>query len=209
MIHPDTSLGTVLLHDNAPDAGRSLLFERPHRVLTTRKRANIAALMAEAESASAAGKHLAGYFSYELGLAFEERLAKLLPEETAFPLFWLGIYDAPVEMDRLAAWRWLKERASRDLVRVDDLEFSMSRADYGGAFRRVMDYILAGYVYQINLTMHARFSLHGDPAALYRDLCRSQPVAHGAFIATGEHNVLSLSPELFIENRAEIGRAHV
>jgi para-aminobenzoate synthetase/4-amino-4-deoxychorismate lyase len=194
--------GTVLLHDNAPDAGRSLLFERPHRVLATKKRAEIGALLAEAEAASAAGKHLAGYFSYELGLAFEERLAKLLPEETSFPLFWLGIYDAPIEMDRLAAWRWLKERASRDLVRVDDLDFSMSRDGYGHAFRRVMDYIFAGDVYQINLTMHARFSLHGDPAALYRDLCRSQPVAHGAYLATGEHNVLSLSPELFIENRA-------
>ncbi|HVT56410.1 MAG TPA: aminodeoxychorismate synthase component I [Xanthobacteraceae bacterium] len=193
--------GTVFLHDNAPNAGRSLVFERPLRVLTTRKRTEVAALIAEAEQASAAGKHLAGYLSYELGLAFEQRLLPLLAEETEFPLLWLGIYDAPLEMDRLAAWRWLKERASRELVRVDGLKYSMTRGGYGGAFKRVMDYIHAGDVYQINLTMHANFQLHGDPAALYRDLCRSQPVAHGAFIHTGEHHLLSLSPELFIENR--------
>jgi para-aminobenzoate synthetase/4-amino-4-deoxychorismate lyase len=193
--------GTVFLHDNAPNAGRSLVFERPSRVLTTRKRADVAALIAEAERASAAGKHLAGYLSYELGLAFEQRLLPLLPEDTEFPLLWLGVYDAPLEMDRLAAWRWLKERASRELVRVDDLRYSMTRGGYGGAFKRVMDYIHAGDVYQINLTLHAYFQLTGDPAALYRDLCRSQPVAHGAFIQTGEHHVLSLSPELFIENR--------
>jgi para-aminobenzoate synthetase/4-amino-4-deoxychorismate lyase len=193
--------GTVFLHDNSPGAGKSLLFERPSRVLTTRKRGEVAALLEEAERASAAGEHLAGFLSYELGLAFEERLLPLLPEETEFPLFWLGTYGAPVEMDRLAAWRWLKERASRELVRVDNMKFSMSRGGYGGAFKRVMDYIHAGDVYQINLTMHANFRLDGDPAALYRDLCRSQPVAHGAFIATGEHHVLSLSPELFIENR--------
>ncbi len=193
--------GTVFLHDNSPGAGRSLLFERPSRVLTTRKRGEVAALLEEAERASAAGEHLAGFLSYELGLAFEERLLPLLPEETEFPLFWLGIYGTPVEMDRLAAWRWLKERASRELVRVDNMKFSTSRGGYGGAFKRVMDYIHAGDVYQINLTMHANFRLDGDPAALYRDLCRSQPVAHGAFIATAEHHVLSLSPELFIENR--------
>ena len=83
MIEP----GTVFLHDNAPGAGRSLLFERPSRVLTTRKRAEVAALIAEAEAASAAGKHLAGFLSYELGLVFEPRLLPLLPEETVFPLF--------------------------------------------------------------------------------------------------------------------------
>jgi len=198
MIEP----GTVFLHDNAPGAGRSLVFERPSRVLTTKKRAEVAALIAEAEAASAAGRHLAGFLSYELGLAFEPRLLPLLPEEMEFPLFWLGIYDAPTEMDRLAAWRWLKERASRELVRVNDLNYSMSRGGYGGAFKRVMDYIFAGDVYQINLTLHANFKLDGDPTGLYRDLCRSQPVAHGAFIATGEQHVLSLSPELFIENRA-------
>lgn len=97
--------GTVLLHDNAPDAGRSLLFENPQRVLTSRRAADVPALLAEAEAASAAGKHLAGFLAYELGLAFEARLAPLLPAETAFPLLWLGVYDAPVELDRLAAWR--------------------------------------------------------------------------------------------------------
>jgi para-aminobenzoate synthetase/4-amino-4-deoxychorismate lyase len=193
--------GTVLLHDNAPDAGESLLFEKPSRVLTTRKRGEVPALLREMEALSRAGKYLAGYLSYELGLAFEERLAPLLPEETAFPLFWFGVYDAPVRMDRIGAWRWLKERASRDLVQVGDMRFSMARDEYGKAFRKVMDYIHAGDVYQINLTMRSSFRVAGDPLALYRDLCRSQPVAHGAFIASGEHHVLSLSPELFIENR--------
>lgn len=197
--------GTVLLHDNAPGAGRSLLFERPCCVLTSRKRADVPMLLAEAEAASAAGFHLAGFLSYELGLAFEERLAPLLPAETAFPLLWLGAYERPAELDRLSAWRWLLKRAPRDLVRVDDIAFSMSRAEYETAFRRVMDYIRAGDVYQINLTMLARFALDGDPLALYRDLCRSQPVAHGALVYTGKHHVLSLSPELFVENRG--GRA--
>jgi len=193
--------GTVFLHDNAPGAGRSLLFEAPARVLATNRRAEAEALLAEADAALAAGKHVAGFLSYELGLAFEQRLSPLLPAETEFPLLWLGIYDAPAEMDRLSAWRWLKDRAPRDLIQIGDIRFSMSRGEYGAAFRQVMDYIRAGDVYQINLTMHARFRLAGDPAALYRDLCRSQPVAHGALIATEGHHVLSLSPELFVENR--------
>src|SRR5690606_2505360 len=62
-------------------------------------------------------------------------------------------------------------------------------------------YIRAGDVYQINLTMLARFAMRGDPVALYRALCARQPVAHGALIETGTQTVLSLSPELFIARR--------
>ena len=53
--------GTVLLHDNTSDAGRSLLFTQPRRVLATCRLADVPALLAEAQSTSAAGLHPAGY----------------------------------------------------------------------------------------------------------------------------------------------------
>jgi para-aminobenzoate synthetase/4-amino-4-deoxychorismate lyase len=195
------SPGTVLLHDNSPSAGRSLLFANPERVLTTRDPAFVPALLEEVETVLADGWHVAGYLAYDLGLSFEERLAAQLPPLAARPLLWLGIYDAPEIFDRASTADWLAAHMRGGAARVDDIEFSMSRADYETAFRRVMDYIRAGDVYQINLTMLARFRLDGDPVALYRDLCRKQPVAHGALIATGNETILSLSPELFIERR--------
>lgn len=193
--------GTVLLHDNSPAAGRSLLFEEPERVLTTRDPGFVPALLEEAETALADGWHVAGYLGYELGLSFEERLAALLPPLNVRPLLWLGVYPAPEILDRASTAEWLAAHVKGAPARVDEIAFSMSRAEYEAAFTRVMDYIRAGDVYQVNLTMLARFRLGGDPVALYRDLCRKQPVAHGALIETGAETILSLSPELFIERR--------
>jgi para-aminobenzoate synthetase/4-amino-4-deoxychorismate lyase len=195
--------GTVLLHDNSTSAGRSLLFENPRRVLTTRRPSEVSALLSEAETALAGGAHVGGILSYDLGLAFEERLAAFLPEENAGPLLWLGIYSAPREMTRDETSAWLAEHTGDEPPHVTDLDLSMSRADYETAFARVMEYIRAGDVYQINLTMLARFRFSGDPVALYRTLCDKQPVAHGALVATGDDVVLSLSPELFIERRGD------
>src|SRR5690606_8466170 len=125
----------------------------------------------------------------------------LLPPLSARPLRWLGVYDAPEIFDRAATADWLAARVEGAPARVADIDFSMWRGDDETAFRRVTEYIAPGDVYQINLTMLARFRLDGDPVALYRDLCRKQPVAHGALIATGNETVLSLSPEPFIERR--------
>ncbi|MFC5069490.1 aminodeoxychorismate synthase component I [Flaviflagellibacter deserti] len=196
------SAGTVLLHDNAPNAGRSLLFENPRRVLTTRNPADVPALLGEAEAAIGDGRHLAGFLSYELGFCFEERLVPLLASARQMPLVWLGVYDAPVELDREAAWAWLAGHSSPAPSKVGKVSLSMSREEYDAAFANVMEYIRAGDVYQINLTMLARFGFSGDPVSFYRELCRSQPVSFGALVNTGEDHVLSLSPELFIENRA-------
>lgn len=193
--------GTVLLHDNLSPEGRSLLFADPRHVLTAADPGAALALIGEAEEALAGGRHVAGYFAYELGLCFEERLAGLLPAASARPLLWLGVYDAPRELTRREVDGWLAAQISGPCAPVSDLELAMSRADYARAFARVMDYIRAGDVYQINLTFPARFRHEGDPVALYRALCRRQPVAYGAFIHTGSESVLSLSPELFVARR--------
>jgi para-aminobenzoate synthetase/4-amino-4-deoxychorismate lyase len=191
--------GTVLLHDNSPEAGRSLLFENPERVLTTRDPAFVEALISEVDTVLDDGWHVAGYLSYELGHSFEERLT--LPDLSARPLLWLGIYDKPRVMTRDETDGWLAGHGGSEPASVTDIDLSMSRAEYAAAFETVMEYIRSGDAYQINLTLLARFRLDGDPVALYRDLCGKQPVAHGALIHTGKDLILSLSPELFIERR--------
>jgi para-aminobenzoate synthetase/4-amino-4-deoxychorismate lyase len=193
--------GTLLLHDNAGTGGRSLLFSAPRRVLTTARPHKVAALLTEAEAALAEGWHVAGTLSYELGLLFEQRLAGLVAPEAAYPLLWLGIYNAPQVLDGHAAAAWLAAGVGSQPAEVTGLTLPVSHAAYAAAFQRVMGYIAAGDVYQVNLTMPARFRFRGDPVALYRDLCRAQPVAYGALLNTGEHHILSLSPELFVENR--------
>ncbi|HEX5930836.1 MAG TPA: aminodeoxychorismate synthase component I, partial [Methyloceanibacter sp.] len=86
---------------------------------------------------------------------------------------------------------------------ISDLTLSWTRDDYDRAFAKVRDYIAAGDVYQINLTLKYRFAFASDPVALYAALRRQQRVAYGALIHTGELDVLSLSPELFFRREGK------
>ena len=146
----------------------------------------------------------AGYLAYELGFLFEERLASLLPERSATPLLWFGLYDAP-QRPNPAEVSALLDAAPAG--RVELLSPSLDFAAYSAAFDRVKDLIAAGDTYQVNLTLRAHFTLEGDPLGLYRTLAQSQRVAYGAYIHAGDHVVLSRSPELFVSGTGELLKA--
>lgn len=57
--------------------------------------------------------------------------------------------------------------------------------------------IVAGGLYQANLTYRARMRVHGDPLSLYARLRTRAGAGFGALIDTGDATILSLSPELF------------
>ena len=65
------------------------------------------------------------------------------------------------------------------------------------ALARVLELIVAGDIYQANLTFPSTVAMLGDPAALYARLRTSAAAGYGALIDTGERQLLSLSPELF------------
>ncbi len=185
----------VLIEDRR-GAGQALLFAEPAEVVEATKPAEIAGAFARIEAGLARGLHAAGFLSYELGYAFEPRLAALLPGEHALPLLWFGLFEAPrsimpTELDR--------DFATLCPPPLEDLWFGLDEAAHAAAVRRVLDYLHAGDAYQINLTFPIRFRYAGDPLALYGALRASQPVAHGGMAATGEATILSVSPELFIE----------
>ncbi|HEV2510667.1 aminodeoxychorismate synthase component I [Bosea sp. (in: a-proteobacteria)] len=185
----------VLLEDRS-GAGRALLFADPAEIVSATEPAAIAGAFARIEAGLKRGLHAAGFLSYELGYAFEPRLAGLLPGEPRLPLLWFGLFEAPrsiapAELDRAFAMRCPPP--------LDDLAFGLDEAGHAVAVQRVLDYLHAGDAYQVNLTFPIRFRYPGDPLALYGALRASQPVAYGGIVATGEASILSVSPELFIE----------
>ncbi|XAL99187.1 anthranilate synthase component I family protein [Phycisphaeraceae bacterium D3-23] len=80
------------------------------------------------------------------------------------------------------------------------------RADYEQGVQRVLDYIAAGDVFQVNLTQRLTSAFAGDPRALFAALARVSPAWYGCY---GEltrfndhepaHAIASTSPELFLE----------
>lgn len=149
------SSGTVLLHDNLSPHGQSHLFSEPKEVLVAYDAETARTALKRIAEAGKKGFWAAGYFAYELGFLFEERLAKYLPERSETPLLWFGLYEGP------KPFAGLPEAPDGS---AENLAPATSFPAYAAAFERVENYIAAGDTYQVNLTFKANFQLSGSPS---------------------------------------------
>ena len=121
--------------DNAR-AGRASVFAAPSAILEAREPDEVFPALAAMQAALSQGKHLAGYFSYELGYLLEDRLKPLLPPGRAVPFLWFGVFDFPpqeLEGDAAAAL-WEGGRAY-----AGPLSLEWDEAAYASRFARVKD----------------------------------------------------------------------
>jgi para-aminobenzoate synthetase component 1 len=81
------------------------------------------------------------------------------------------------------------------------LAANFTRTAYEAAVGRIIDYIRAGDVYQVNLSQRFSVPFQGDAFTLFRQLWEHNPAPFFAFIQAGDHQVLSTSPERFILQR--------
>ncbi len=73
----------------------------------------------------------------------------------------------------------------------------ITREEYETAITKVLDYIVAGDIYQANLTFPAIVDFPGDPLAAYAAIRPRQAAGHGALIRHDGRHILSFSPESF------------
>jgi para-aminobenzoate synthetase/4-amino-4-deoxychorismate lyase len=132
--------------------------------------------------------HAVGYLAFDAAPAFDPALHAHAgsPE----PILWFGLYqgyktDLP---DPVA-----------DKFETPDWTPSITKPQFDSTITKIRDYIQAGDTYQVNYTfpMHANF--HGDIYAWFRQLCDAQASDYSAFINTGDHIIVSASPELFFK----------
>ncbi len=190
---------TVVLDDATPGRERLTRFAGVRAVIAAHAPDEVGRAFAAIADALAAGRHVAGYLSYELGYALEPRLARLAGA-SGRPLLWFGVFDDVANIADPDSWL-----AAQAVGRAyaGPLRPEWRQEDYRPRFDAVRDYIAAGDIYQVNLSFRARFSFAGDPFALYRALRARSHVAHGAFVDDGTRTILSLSPELFFDCSAD------
>ncbi|MGP2493716.1 aminodeoxychorismate synthase component I [Mesorhizobium sp. PUT5] len=185
----------ILFRDDL--AGREALFEQPSAIIVAQDEKTFEPALEAAQAAHAAGKWLAGYFSYEAGYLLEPKLAPLLPEGRRAPLVCLGVFDAPAD-------RALPRPApAATNGPIFDARATWSFGDYERRFARLHRHLREGDCYQGNLTFPVRARWSGDPLAVFDALTARQPVRYGALAALGGPVVLSRSPELFFQVDAE------
>jgi para-aminobenzoate synthetase component 1 len=78
------------------------------------------------------------------------------------------------------------------------LRSSFTHRGYLDAVTRVRDYIVAGDIFQANLSQRMEAPLHEPPWSLYRRLRRINPAPFAAYLDFGDVVVASASPERFL-----------
>jgi para-aminobenzoate synthetase/4-amino-4-deoxychorismate lyase len=186
----------VLIDDATPGREWLLRFDRPMNVITAAGPGEVPSALRAVEDALAAGHHVAGWMSYELGYALEPRLAPLQRQKPGVPLLWFGVFETPQPVGR-------NELEPQGRAYAGPLRHEWDEHAYAARFSSVHDYIEAGDIYQANLSFRSPFAFAGDPLALYLQLRDGASAAHGAFIDDGTRQILSLSPELFFDISAD------
>ncbi|MFO1418627.1 MAG: aminodeoxychorismate synthase component I [Methylotetracoccus sp.] len=164
-----------------------------------------------------------GYFGYDLGRRLE-RLPDIARDAENIPEMVVGIYDWAVVVDHDQRRTWLVSHG-RDpatqarwphLIRcfsqiqtigwqrnrfsvLGPAQANMSRTEYRAAFERVRRYIVEGDCYQVNLAQRFAAPCHGNPWFAYEALRQINPAPFSAYLNLPQAQILSSSPERFLQ----------
>ena len=78
------------------------------------------------------------------------------------------------------------------------MKSNFTRIDYIESVERIREYILAGDIYQVNLSQRFEMGFKGDGYRLFRTLYRKNPAPFFAYVNAGDHQIVSTSPERFL-----------
>ncbi len=177
-------------HTDRP--AQRLVFGEPQHVLVAHTLDEVRRVLEQVDTWSRQGMWCVGYVRYEAAPAFD---AALQVHAAEGPLVWFGVHAQPVA-DADVAPHAAPEPHVPWTPRI-------SRDAFDGCMARIHDAIAAGDFYQLNYTaqLEAPFPQAADGAAwaYFAALRRSQPRAYGAYIDSGDEQVLSVSPELFFD----------
>ena len=184
----------VLLDDARPGGAAARLYRDPLEIVAAHDVGGVGPALAKLREGNARGLHAAGWIGYEAAAAFEPRLPAPARAADALPLLWFGLFAGYEAIDCGEVAARLPDPAGAWL---GEPEPAVARGDYDAQLAAVLALIGAGDLYQANLTYQARLAFQGDPLALYARLRAQAGAGYGAYIDSGEHHILSLSPELF------------
>jgi para-aminobenzoate synthetase component 1 len=165
-----------------------------------------------------------GYLSYDYGRRLE-KIPDCTLDDRGIPDMHFGLYDGVAALDHRSGRLYLighslhteadsvierlnsivtapsaEPVADRTgVARRGDWSWNLSREDFCKAVQSVRAYIGSGDVYQVNLSRRARCAYEGDALDLYQALRRGNPAPYGAYLDFGAWQLISTSPEQFLQ----------
>jgi len=163
-----------------------------------------------------------GYFAYDLARRIES-----LPEQAEadidMPEMAVAIYDWAVVCDHYAKRAWLVSHGRQAKTReqwpellalfqqtsevqrndilhsTGKISANMDEEQYASAFERIQYYLVEGDCYQVNFAQRFTANVEGDPFQGYLQLRGQNPAPFAAYLNTPFGQVLSTSPERFLQ----------
>lgn len=171
----------------AEESNQYYYCDSPEVVIVANDAAEMPAAIQRIESLQNDGYYVAGWFSYAAGAALDPRQSVV--SDQSFPLL------------TMLASRNVKKISLQDCPSesVVNFEARIDKATYETQYQTLINYILAGDLYQANFSFRVDVGPIGDPYALFCQLEKEHPVPYAAYIETEEWQVVSLSPELFLK----------
>jgi anthranilate synthase component 1 len=93
-------------------------------------------------------------------------------------------------------------------VRSHDREANLSRDEFQDRVRRALEYIVAGDVFQVQVSRRFAVPLHADPFDVYVALRAINPSPYMIYIATPECTLVGASPEMLVQVTGRAVRYH-
>ncbi|MFB9986614.1 aminodeoxychorismate synthase component I [Bacillus benzoevorans] len=162
-----------------------LTFVKPLKVITANRIEEVLPCFQAIQDALHNGYYAAGFLSYESAPAFDSSY-KVNTEKT-MPLLWFGIFSEPLK----------EPLSSNGTYKLAQWRPSVKPSEYDAAIQSIKHSIECGDTYQTNYTIQLTSDFQGDDVAFFASLKRAQSSNYCAYIHTGEHRILSASPELF------------
>ena len=172
----------------------SLYFDNPVSIIDCSSFKDVAQAFEKIEEALARGLYVAGFFSYELGYAFEDKFSSY--QQNGFPLIRVGCYKKSQQYKDQSV-------ARGHAGETKNVRFNISQEKYFDHIDIIRSYLQSGDVYQITYCLKILFDFNGNAFDLYKKLFDIQPVPYAAFIETDQYSIASLSPELFLYKKGK------
>ncbi|MGN6617903.1 MAG: aminodeoxychorismate synthase component I [Ilyomonas sp.] len=189
-----TRTGEVMLlfeFASADGVVKPLVFTSPYKIITTAKIEEVIPCIELIQQAVDEGYYAAGFLSYESASAFDT--AFHTKTSSPVPLLWFGLFSQPSP----------EEIKSESFYSITEWKSSVSEAEYREAIQSIKKVIQRGDTYQVNYTIRLNSYFKGDAFAFFNKLKKAQASNYCAYINTGEHSILSASPELFFHVKEE------
>jgi para-aminobenzoate synthetase / 4-amino-4-deoxychorismate lyase len=160
-------------------------FQNPLKVIVAHTVDEVVPSLERVQEEVEKGNYAAGFLTYESSAAFDS--ACTIKEGSTMPYLWFGIFSEPQ----------VQSVCSTGTYTVTEWEPSVSMDEYEQSILAIKQAIKLGNTYQTNYTIRLHSQFNGDDVAFFERLKKAQSSNFCAYINTGNHSILSASPELF------------